>query len=715
MNVFDNALPSQEVINRVRVRRDILRNNDDIKASLDSPEPSVIFIDDPAIPIPVAADDDAAAKKPVMIPLLLRPQVTVGDPNMPRSIFGAISRFAESPSVSDTPTDHNPVMKGDNIIDNDPDDEYDDYVDVSDSTSKMPTTQTLPETGNVYMSSHIFLTGCMGNGKSYVMRDLAVRSISKYPNIRVAYIPDCRVWSQLGDRIELLKYLVRALWIAFALDESWAAGVEYSVGDRIGNGTNDLGNIINMVDGVCQDIVSSENPIGLQYEGRLLLCIDNYDAASAEVRSIVVELVRSTRRILAVIATRGNQPITDIRATTYTISSYYSPSEARAILDWTSQSENNVLPDEIDEDSSDRLFAMACEYTWLNPRDIAYFFTPARCNGGMEALENFAYDAVIAQGARDIGIRQYLEEVARNSVEQLTSVLHEDDSNTIRMAYFCLYHSLRPTALRFRSSSHPAGVEPTSPFFQIQSTSIYGESIGNNLLAFVSPRVAEYVFGQLTINVEDMIKTTRNRTGALQTGQDTTAQTHYKMGYALMLHWLHRGVDILGLGKGSKKVHLLRDSYPSFDNVAAEANTELPPGIHNKGMHTYSNTDKDYSSMKGVDFITFSDQGRPVKYYIVGLELSTAEFSDILRVFAADLNLGAIEDDSRAYISQTRRICSGIKQAHEYHRNNDDDNNGPCEVYILASSTVAGRSYNRNDLVNRNLNITLHLLNADNL
>ncbi|KAJ1722975.1 hypothetical protein LPJ53_002641 [Coemansia erecta] len=715
MNVFDYPTPSPAVVARVEARRDIRQTSNAVRASLDAQEPSVIYIDDPVIPVPVAADDDTAAGRVERMPLLLRPQVTVGNPPTPRSIFGAIASFAESPSVADTSIGHVPLIKSNNILEDDPEDEYDEYADTTASMSKMSITQTSPMAGNIYMASHIFLTGCMGNGKSYVMRELAARSVSKYPNLRVAYIPDCRVWSRLDGRTELLRYLTRALSIAFALDASWAEGIEYSINERIGNGTNDLDNIKTLVDSTCKDITWCSGTSTAEYEGRLLLCIDNYDAASAEVRDIVVNLVRSTRRILAVIATRGNQPIADINATTYTISSYYSPSEARAIIDWISQSEDNALPDEIDPDYSNALLAMASEYTWLHPYDIAQFFTRARCNGGVEVLERFAHDAVYIQGARDSNIRQYLEEVDRSTVDQFASVLYEDESNTIRKAYFCLYHSLRPTAELFRSSSHAAGVEPTSPYFQIQSTSVYGESIGNNLLAFVSPRVAEYVFCQLNINVKDMIRTTRNYSGTLKNDQGTNDQTHYEMGYALMLHWLHRGENILGLRGSSKEAHLLRDSYPSFDSVEAAMTPFLPRGIHNKGMYTYSNTNQDYNSMNGVDFITYSDHGTPVQYYIVGLNLSTAEFSDILRVFAANLDLGVIENDSRAKTSQTRRICSGIRQAHEYHRKNVCDSNKSCMVYILVSSTVGGRSHNRNDLSNQKLNITLCLLNADNL
>ncbi|KAJ1846824.1 hypothetical protein LPJ73_004421, partial [Coemansia sp. RSA 2703] len=204
-----------------------------MRVFLEVSQPFVVYIDDPAISIPITANDDAAARRVDKIPLLLRPQVTVGNIDTQKSMFGAIRRFAEIPIASDTPAGHNAVMKNNCIVDNDEDDEYADYDNAASSISKMSTTQTSSNPAIIYTSSPIFLTGCMGNGKSYVMRELALRSASKYPNIRVAYIPDCRVWSRLGNYKEQLKYLTRALSIAFALDKTWAQSVEDSINGRI--------------------------------------------------------------------------------------------------------------------------------------------------------------------------------------------------------------------------------------------------------------------------------------------------------------------------------------------------------------------------------------------------------------------------------------------------------------------------------------------------
>ncbi|KAJ2369720.1 hypothetical protein IW150_005083, partial [Coemansia sp. RSA 2607] len=434
--VFDYITPHPEVVDRVWERRNICGTSKEMRVFLEVSQPFVVYIDDPAISIPITANDDAAARRVDKIPLLLRPQVTVGNIDTQKSMFGAIRRFAEIPIASDTPAGHNAVMKNNCIVDNDEDDEYADYDNAASSISKMSTTQTSSNPAIIYTSSPIFLTGCMGNGKSYVMRELALRSASKYPNIRVAYIPDCRVWSRLGNYKEQLKYLTRALSIAFALDKTWAQSVEESINGRISDGTNDLQNIIKIVGGVCKDIGKNIASNAIKYEGGLLLCVDNYHAADSQVKNIVMTLINGCRRIMAVIATSGNRPIADINATTCTISSYYSPSEARALLDWISQNEDNVLPDVINTSYSDALLNIAREYTWLYPRDIAQFFTQERCHRGARALGNYSYNAVNDQVARDTNIRQYLEDVTNSIVNPLITNGYEDENNAIRKAYF---------------------------------------------------------------------------------------------------------------------------------------------------------------------------------------------------------------------------------------------------------------------------------------
>ncbi|KAJ1805006.1 hypothetical protein LPJ56_006611, partial [Coemansia sp. RSA 2599] len=130
------------------------------------------------------------------------------------------------------------------------------------------------------LTRYMVLRGCLGNGKSHIMCELALRAIVGRPDLRVAYPLDCHQWSQEETVTAILIYLVDALHIAFVKDDFLNQKLKeldtVSVYDLEGATAHLL------------EMISPKDPrTGVSYDKfRLVLFVDNYNEASDNVKLI---------------------------------------------------------------------------------------------------------------------------------------------------------------------------------------------------------------------------------------------------------------------------------------------------------------------------------------------------------------------------------------------------------------------------------------------
>ncbi|KAJ2857021.1 hypothetical protein FB639_006038, partial [Coemansia asiatica] len=69
-----------------------------------------------------------------------------------------------------------------------------------------------------YITRYMVLMGCLGNGKSHIMCELALRASLDKTILRVVYPLDCFKWAEKARAMDILLYLVDALHVAFVED-----------------------------------------------------------------------------------------------------------------------------------------------------------------------------------------------------------------------------------------------------------------------------------------------------------------------------------------------------------------------------------------------------------------------------------------------------------------------------------------------------------------
>ncbi|KAJ1952555.1 hypothetical protein EC988_003495 [Linderina pennispora] len=69
------------------------------------------------------------------------------------------------------------------------------------------------------MARGLFIRGCKGIGKSFLMLLTAVHLLARMANSRVVYIGDCGSWQQCSDRIQRCRFIAEAFANAFANDD----------------------------------------------------------------------------------------------------------------------------------------------------------------------------------------------------------------------------------------------------------------------------------------------------------------------------------------------------------------------------------------------------------------------------------------------------------------------------------------------------------------
>ncbi|KAJ1804716.1 hypothetical protein LPJ75_005514, partial [Coemansia sp. RSA 2598] len=135
------------------------------------------------------------------------------------------------------------------------------------------------------LTRYMVLKGCLGNGKSHIMCELALRAIVGRPDLRVVYPLDCHEWSKRKTATDSLAYLVDALHIAFVEDDF----LEVQLSELDEARGPDIGDAI-------RSLLYAISPIANKDEQeacfRLVLFVDNYNEASDNVKLIVDELMK---------------------------------------------------------------------------------------------------------------------------------------------------------------------------------------------------------------------------------------------------------------------------------------------------------------------------------------------------------------------------------------------------------------------------------------
>ncbi|KAJ2520083.1 hypothetical protein H4217_002264, partial [Coemansia sp. RSA 1939] len=66
-----------------------------------------------------------------------------------------------------------------------------------------------------------YISGCSGAGKSYLMREVAWRTLNRYKRVRIVYISDFTEWTECQNDNERLLYFYKAVMIGLAGDEGF--------------------------------------------------------------------------------------------------------------------------------------------------------------------------------------------------------------------------------------------------------------------------------------------------------------------------------------------------------------------------------------------------------------------------------------------------------------------------------------------------------------
>ncbi|KAJ2510718.1 hypothetical protein GGI11_005375, partial [Coemansia sp. RSA 2049] len=217
---------------RVRGIRDNRKNT-----AFDSKDPIVFEADDIALPVNVFDSDDS---NPNIIRMLLRPHINIKD-------FVKFFIVREATEDNTMPTR------------------------IEDEDKKL--------LANVY-----YISGCSGAGKSYLMREIAWRTLNRYKRARIVYIPDFIEWAECQNDNERLLYFYKAVMIGLAGDEGFRfeeLDIDY---DNLYTVDTLMIDIISAIETFCEEFDSKGKPL------RLIFCINNYERTFTIIDRIIEEI-----------------------------------------------------------------------------------------------------------------------------------------------------------------------------------------------------------------------------------------------------------------------------------------------------------------------------------------------------------------------------------------------------------------------------------------
>ncbi|KAJ2232186.1 hypothetical protein H4R99_003148 [Coemansia sp. RSA 1722] len=747
MDVIENFALSDEYRIRLVKHLENLRSMAIVK-SLNSMSPSVVEVYDavfpndalpnPVLPIPIYWDDRNTLRFHTA-PLLLRPQITILCDDDKKPIFRYIYDFSKArfPEISVSVKSTNTVMA------NDYSDDDDDDENGSTPSSRMHVTQSVAtsvveqqqEQGQEQESAkieniprYIVLAGCLGNGKSHLMCELALRAIVDLDNVRVIYPLDCFYWSTISTATEKLEYLLNALHIAFAENDflqkvliNCVKRENYDLGDAVSY----LLTLINPVD----PSVDKGNP-----HFRLLVFVDNYNEASTEVKLAIKELL-AREWIFIVFAARGNRPV-DLPNNQLDINAGYSREEAKTLLNWIVRSpkssfkflDNLRVTAEKDGDDrrSDELCSLVSEFTWFNPREINELFDRNRLSGSERNFIDRAYDFVTCSGEEHID--DYLSEFINSDDESITAA-HSETLGKIFYSYMNMFFGIRcdnpPQGGLIRSS---VGFENNksfiSPFIQHHGPKIYGRHNKNKLLAFSCPRIAQVIFNRSSnLNPRFMKCYFGKQDQAINSGKLGPGKGKYASGYSKNLY------NATGFGteneqgqnnttERSDKTALLQGvEYVDWETLRQEISLHLPSGFDRKVFYTSASKDQDekmmVSSMNYIDFVVYDSAMECFEFFVVGFFISSDTWKRIRSIVQLESFDLLSPDRSNSNFFEVDRICNAINQARKFSRHISYNDN--CNVNVIASGAVFNHIPRGDWVVNSSMeDLSVKLVNIDN-
>ncbi|KAJ2842647.1 hypothetical protein J3B02_005519, partial [Coemansia erecta] len=402
-----------------------IKKNDEIVRSLNLVTPSVVEISCDAIPVPVCWDSKNK-RRFAKAPLLLRPEITTSN-NDRKSLYSFISEFASAtfPSTDGSTKGLDTTMEVDSDDENDDNDALSTQLQSITIDSAQSAGQRHSPVSIDYLNRYMVLNGCLGNGKSYIMCELALRAIVNEEDLRVVYPLDCSKWSSKTTMTDALIYLVDALHVAF-VEGSFLTQQLGGLGDE------SFYNIKEAINCLLEVLKPTNSGKGNNPRFRLLMFVDNYDNVSGYVKGIIDELMKQ-KWIFIVFAARANRPI-EFNNNKFTISANYSRNEAEALIKWIVSKEENEFKflskpysDETLTTDSDinELCSLVSEFTWLNPREINELFKRDRFSGDWEDFIEKANEFATCSGNGNID--DYLREIIESDKtfdEEFKSELH---------------------------------------------------------------------------------------------------------------------------------------------------------------------------------------------------------------------------------------------------------------------------------------------------
>ncbi|KAJ2049261.1 hypothetical protein IW146_000239 [Coemansia sp. RSA 922] len=498
----------------------------------------------------------------------------------------------------------------------------------------------------VALDNVLYFTGCAGTGKSHVLRELAARAINNSTNVRVVYIADCQAWAALEDWAQV-SYLAAAISLGFGADDEFNAKVfqELSLADM----TDPRMLALQLLDSVNSFCKAREDENGRLL--RVLFCVDGYSGQIPVISNIVQAIAQRSDVFFLALATTANEYIPAFSNAAARIPPQYKEDEIQAILAHYMTESFDAMARECLAAKESLVRHLVYQNTAFHPGDLALLFERAAGATGFtdfsKRVSGFTTDY---SGLDNETLRGLGSELDRTCLRPVLS----ESAHQFAEAVFRLFFKL-PTD---QGSGDVKGLEKCgvqaeyNAHFQMFSADERGQGSPSEL-EFVSPRRANYVFGQVSKDA-CVFTTVSKRLGLSSRGC-------YEMAFACLLWMLRReGMDFLE-SRGTYDHRIFGAAPKTREDIRLNSLRPFAHGVDTVGYYSAANSASACGPMRGLDFVTF--QRREQKGLASFVLATGCEYFDIDYIMENCAYMVRPEDSVMSALSPEECAIAGISEA----------------------------------------------------
>ncbi|KAI8326441.1 hypothetical protein GQ54DRAFT_301104 [Martensiomyces pterosporus] len=566
----------------------------------------------------------------------------------------------------------------------------------------------------------IFLTGCNGVGKSFAMRELALRLINrKESNVRVVYIGDCEAWGSKARMEDKITYLLMALRLAFSADDDFGTIFDSLEDSTVGTADAISFQILKAVAKYCKEHADkSRTPL------RVVFFLDNLAAAypsdasgTRDIERIVKNILMSNDYFFSVVATSNNDPISGLDADNK-VPTWFSEEEAEALVSYKWR-QLGYVSDETDLMAKQVLWVVK-QYTDFHPQDMSLLLgilnEEHEGAGPLELTREYlalvASTALAFEQTNDTGLNSQL----RNTyIDPVTEKL--DEASTLSI--FQVHHCIPSTAPFVHTNGDSKRSLENHPYI----THIAGRETGRQYV-FSSPRKGNFVFKQMLGTNSKLFKKISKLVG----GSDLE-RNQFAFAAALWLIRNGRFEEVeghstksfdrrpLNLRNQTQAVHLgdkLPEAYSEINDAIGIPQLYAMEALafHGEAMRKES-----LNELNGLDFIIHCHQNKLIGIATAMVRQGT-QIMEIIRDYKRlkpkdgnATNGGTVPDN----ITTTERVAYALM---EFERMKEKLGSFEFEMVLLTSDSAYTSDDVKNEFRNGYImlgNVRLSLININNI